>query len=90
MRLANAEDQAVIRRLMPDTFGGFAELLPVLDIGEALVFGDAAMLPSRIRIDEPTRHPSSATVDFRDQWAKESIDDGIATTVEAMRKQRTE
>ncbi|MDZ7665081.1 MAG: hypothetical protein U5K27_07095 [Desulfotignum sp.] len=61
MRLTNAEDQAVIRRLMPDTLGGFVELLPILDIGEALVVGDAAMLPSRIRIDEPTKRPSSAT-----------------------------
>src|SRR5690606_34056919 len=53
MRLTNAEDQAVIRRLLPDTLGGLAELLPVLDIGEALVVGDAAVLPSRIRVEEP-------------------------------------
>ena len=62
MRLTNAEDQNVIRRLLPDTLGGFAELLPILDIG--LVVGDAAVLPSRIRIDEPNRRPANATVNF--------------------------
>ena len=89
MRLTNAEDQAVIRRLMPDTLGGFAELLPILDIGEALVVGDAAMLPSRIRIDEPTNRPSSATVNFGDRWAEEAVENGISAAVEALRKQRT-
>ena len=89
MRLTNAEDQAVIRRLLPDTLGGFAELLPILDIGEALVVGDAAMLPSRIRIDEPTKHPSSATVNFWDRWAADAVENGIPAAVEALRKQRT-
>jgi len=89
MRLTNAEDQAVIRRLMPDTLGGFAELLPILDIGEALVVGDAAMLPSRIRIDEPIKRPSSATVDFWDRWAEETIENGIVVAVEALRKQQS-
>jgi hypothetical protein len=89
MRLTNAEDQAVIRRLLPDTLGGFADLLPILDIGEALVVGDAAMLPSRIRIDEPNNRPSSATVAFWDRWAEESIENGIPAAVEALRKQQS-
>ncbi len=89
LRLTNAEDQAVIRRMMPDTLGGFAELLPILDVGEALVVGDAAMLPSRIRVDEPIRHPTSATVDFWDRWAAEDVTNGIADAVEALRKQQS-
>lgn len=88
MRLTNAEDQAVIRRLMPDTLGGFADLLPILDVGEALIVGDAAMLPSRIRVDEPRVHPSSATVDFWDRWALDTVENGIPVAVEALRKQR--
>lgn len=90
MRLTNAEDQAVIRRLLPDTLGGFTDLLPILDIGEALVVGDAAILPSRIRIDEPSNKPSSATVAFWDRWASEAVENGISAGVEALRKQRTE
>ena len=43
MRLTNAEDQAVVRRLLPDSLGGFSDLLPVLDVGEALIVGDACL-----------------------------------------------
>lgn len=89
MRLTNAEDQTVIRRLLPDTLGGFTDLLPILDIGEALVVGDAAMLPSRIRIDEPKNKPSSSTVAFWDCWSAKSVENGIPAAVEALRKQRT-
>jgi len=89
MRLTNAEDQSVIRRLLPDTLGGFADLLPILDIGEALVVGDAAMLPSRIRIDEPNNKPSSATVAFWDRWADDTVENGIPAAVEALRKQQS-
>jgi len=89
MRLTNAEDQNVIRRLLPDTLGGFAELLPILDIGEALIVGDAAVLPSRIRVEEPNRRPASATVNFWDRWALKQLENGIPTAVEALRKQRT-
>ena len=89
MRLTNADDQAVIKRLLPDTLGGFADLLPILDIGEALVVGDAAILPSRIRIDKPNTPPSSATVDFWDLWAKKKIESGIDDAVESLRKQQS-
>ena len=87
MRLTNAEDQQVIKRLLPDSLGGFSELLPILDIGEALVVGDAAMLPSRIRIQEPKTKPASATVAFWDEWHRKSIKQGISIAVESLRRQ---
>jgi hypothetical protein len=87
MRLSNAEDQAVIKRLLPDSLGGFAELLPILDIGETIVVGDASMLPSRIRVTEPTTKPISATVDFWDEWSKKQATQGISVAVEALRRQ---
>lgn len=89
MRLTNAEDQSVIRRLLPDTLGGFADLLPILDVGEALVVGDAAMLPSRIRVTKPNNQPRSATVDFWDRWADPEVVNGIAQAVESLRKQQS-
>ena len=64
MRLTNREDRSVIQGLLPDSLGGVAESLPILDIGEALVVGDASLLPSRIRIHPPTCEPQSVTVDF--------------------------
>ncbi len=68
MRLTNGDDQGVIKRLLPDSLGSFGDLLPVLDIGEALVVGDASLLPTRIRIAEPAMRPDSQTVAFWDRW----------------------
>ena len=87
MRLTNAEDQGVVRRLLPDSLGGFSDLLPILDTGEGLVVGDASLLPSRIRIAEPTNHPNSGTVDFWDEWSKEEPVGAISAAVSGWRKQ---
>ncbi|WAJ71721.1 ATP-binding protein [Catenovulum adriaticum] len=87
MRLTNAEDQGVIKRLLPDSLGGFSDILPTLDTGEALVVGDASLLPSRIRIDEPQNKPNSGTVDFWDEWQKSVKDNRLSTAVENWRKQ---
>ncbi len=87
MKLTNAEDQNVIKRLLPDNMGNFAELLPVLDVGEALVVGDASLLPSRINVSEPTQCPNSNTVKFWDEWSKEHTEDTVSIAVEALRKQ---
>lgn len=87
MRLTNADDQAVVKRLLPDSLGDYAEMLPILDIGEALIVGDASLLPSRIRIAPPKLKPRSATIDFWDEWAKETSAVNIRNAIEALRKQ---
>lgn len=88
MRLTNPDDQNVIKRLFPDNLGDFSEMLPVLDVGEGLVVGDASLLPSRVVIDKPTIKPSSATIDFWDEWNKKKDEKGIVLAVEALRKQQ--
>lgn len=87
MRLTNAEDQGVIKRLLPDSLGGFSEILPTLDTGEALVVGDASLLPSRIRIDEPQNKPNSGTVNFWYVWQNPVKDSRLSTAVDNWRKQ---
>ncbi|WP_303747525.1 ATP-binding protein [Stenotrophomonas pigmentata] len=87
MRLTNAEDQSVIKRLLPDSLGGFSDILPTLDTGEALVVGDASLLPSRIRIDEPENKPNSGTVNFWDEWQDPVSDKRLLIAVDNWRKQ---
>lgn len=87
MRLTNAEDQGVIKRLLPDSLGGFSDILPTLDTGEALDVGDASLLPSRIRIDEPKNKPNSGTVNFWDEWQQDVAADRTTIAVENWRKQ---
>ena len=87
MRLSNPDDQAVIKRLFPDNMGGFADSLPVLDVGEAIIVGDACLLPSRVKIALPRVMPKSATVDFWTEWGMRKEGDGIIEAVKALRKQ---
>ena len=88
MRLTNADDQNVIKRLLPDSIGNFGDILPILDVGEALVVGDACLLPSRIIIKRPNPEPNSSTVRFWDEWSKETTDAAVVSSaVENMIKQ---
>ena len=87
LRLTNGEDQATVKRLMPESLEGLLDTLPILDIGEALVVGDAVLLPSRIRIHPPTEKPLSATIDFWDEWSKSPDTPDFAKAVENMRRQ---
>lgn len=87
MRLTNGDDQSVIRRLLPDSLGGFGDLLPVLDVGEALVVGDASLLPTRVRVGEPKFKPNSATIEFWDRWAGKEPESDIAQAVLSWRRQ---
>ncbi len=87
LRLTNGDDQATVRKLMPESLEGLMDTLPILDIGEALVVGDAVLLPSRIRIHPPKEKPLSATIDFWDEWAKKPNTPDFAKAVENMRRQ---
>jgi len=87
MRLTNGDDQTVIRRLLPDSLGSFGDLLPILDTGEALVVGDATLLPTRIRIAKPDNPPNSATVPFWQRWSESDGKMSVPSAVENWRKQ---
>lgn len=88
MRLTNVEDQAVVRKLMPDSLAGLTDLLPLLDTGEALLLGDAVLLPARMKLNAPTIKPDSATREFWKEWREKSSDTAaIADAVESLRKQ---
>ena len=81
MRLTNADDQNVIKRLLPDNLGDTGNLLPILDVGEALVVGDASLLPSRVRVSKPSNKPNSGTIPFWDEWSKSAVTNAIPTAV---------
>ena len=87
MRLTNGDDQNVVRRLLPDSLGGFSDLLPILDTGEALVVGDASLLPTRVRIQQPENKPNSGTVPFWDKWGEDKNVAKLSDAVASWRKQ---
>lgn len=87
LRLTNAADQATVRKLMPESLESLLEVLPIMDIGEALVVGDAVLLPSRIKIHPPEEKPLSATIDFWTKWQEKPVATDYEKAVENMRRQ---
>lgn len=87
LRLSNADDQTVIKKLLPDNLAGLTDSLPILDIGEALVVGDASLLPTRINISEPKIKPQSATINFWQEWSTENEKQSIKNAVVGLRNQ---
>lgn len=71
MRLTNPNDQNYVKRLLPDTFGELINKMPSLKVGEALLIGDAAVIPSIVQIDECDEKPSSNDIPYFDLWKEE-------------------
>jgi DNA helicase HerA-like ATPase len=71
MRLTNPDDQNYVRRILPDTFGNLTSNLSSLQTGEALLMGDATILPSLVRIDETKMPPSSSDIPYLKLWKEE-------------------
>lgn len=88
LRLSNEQDQSAVRSVVPDALAGITDVLPLLDIGEAIVLGDSVLLPSRVRLARPKREPKSLTRRFWHDWATQAPSDiAISNAVEAMRRQ---
>ncbi len=88
LRLTNDQDQNVVRRLMPDSLAGVLDGLPLLDTGEALLLGDAILLPARIRLNMPKIAPLSQTRDFWREWGEREPDSkAIKAAIETLRRQ---
>jgi DNA helicase HerA-like ATPase len=87
LRLTNGDDQSTVKKLMPESLESLLDVLPIMDIGEALVVGDAMLLPNRVKITEPNEKPLSATIDFWTEWQKKAERPDFERAVENMRKQ---
>jgi len=87
LRLTNSNDQSTVKKLLPESLESMLEILPVMDIGEGMVVGDAVLLPSRIKINPPNEKPISATIDFWSEWSKETDSSDFIKIVENFRRQ---
>jgi hypothetical protein len=71
MRLTNPEDQSYVKRLLPDTLGNLTAGLPALEQGEALLIGDAVVMPCVVYIKPCSPRPSSSDILYYEIWKKE-------------------
>ena len=70
LRLSNAADQGRIRSALPDSVAGLAAALPSLRTGEAVISGEALVLPARTIIDRPSPLPQAEDPSLT-PWRKE-------------------
>jgi len=57
LRLSNSEDQGTIKSALPDAISGLAAVLPSLRTHEAIVSGEALILPARACLVKPNPWP---------------------------------
>lgn len=57
LRLTNSDDQGTIKSALPDTVTGLAAILPSLRTHEAIISGEAVVLPARTCLDNPNPWP---------------------------------
>jgi DNA helicase HerA-like ATPase len=71
LRLTNPSDQDYVKRLLPDTLGNLIDKMPTLRAGEALLIGDAVVLPSLVQIDKCDPEPSSNDIPYYQLWKEQ-------------------
>jgi hypothetical protein len=84
LRLSNSADQGTIRAALPDTVAGLADILPSLRTGEAIVTGEAVVLPARVLIDLPDPMPLAEDPTLA-PWREEATVPDLAPAVAAWR-----
>ena len=72
-RLQNPEDIDHFRRIIPMQARRLLDQVTVLASGEAIVFGSAFHIPSRVQIDVPLPPPWSQTAAPYDQWKHNKV-----------------
>jgi hypothetical protein len=68
LRLTNDADQSYVKRLFPDNTSGITDILPSLGPGEAVVVGDAVLLPAVVQLPLPDPEPQSQSVKVHEEW----------------------
>lgn len=71
MRLTNPDDQSYVKRLLPDTLGDLTDGIAGLQAGEALLIGDAVVMPCVVYVEQCSPEPSSSDIKYFEIW-KES------------------
>jgi DNA helicase HerA-like ATPase len=87
LRTSNPDDQAYIKKLLPEAEGDLTDVLSSLGRGEALIMGEAAPLPTRVQIYKPNPAPKSNDVDYFEGWRQGSDDLDVDDIINRWRTQ---
>ena len=87
LRLSNSSDQEHVSRFLPDSLVGMTKMLSSLPRQEALFVGEAAAIPTKIRLRtlSPDERPNSNDVSFAMGWSSEGVNgEGLGRIVGRM------
>lgn len=70
LRMTNGQDRGHVSSAVQDDLSDMLDLIPSLRTGEALIFGEAVKIPSRVRIDAASRAPKSEDPKVSKSWAQ--------------------
>jgi DNA helicase HerA-like ATPase len=85
LRLSNSEDQGAIRTALPDAISGLAAVLPSLRTHEAIISGEALILPARAVLDNPNPWPHAKDPSL-EPWRGDPRVPDIEPALESWRK----
>lgn len=83
LRLSNSSDQEHVAKFLPDSLSGLTKMLSALTRREAIFVGEAAALPSRIRIRKlpPEKLPNSNDIKFAEGWSNDATSEESLDTI---------
>jgi len=87
LRISNPDDQAYVKKLVPEGEGDLVDVLTALGRGEAMVLGEGTPLPVRFQFTRPEPPPNSNDVDFHKYWNEGPDDLDIDNIVDRWRRQ---
>src|SRR5690606_11894117 len=87
LRLTNVNDQNYVKALMPDNSNAIADILPNLGQGECLIVGDAALIPTTVKLDKPNPEPKSQSINFQDEWQTDWKDIEFGDVIKRWKKE---
>ncbi|MBF0354153.1 MAG: DUF87 domain-containing protein [Alphaproteobacteria bacterium] len=90
LKMSNEQDQLFVARALPEGARDLLTALPTLRPQEAVLVGEGASVPMRIKFDHlpPEERPHSASAKFSETWNQETGDRAfVERSVERWRKQ---
>jgi DNA helicase HerA-like ATPase len=87
LRITNPDDQAYVRKLVPEGEADLVDILTSLGRGEAMILGEAIPLPTRGQIFKPDPTPNSNDADFYTYWREGPEDLDMEGIVDRWRRQ---
>jgi hypothetical protein len=88
LRLTNPSDQGYVKALVPDALGEIMSALPALERGEAILSGEAVVLPMRVQMTPANPFPLSHDAKVWTEWSEEKGELGVEAVVEQWQHQR--